>query len=115
MDCENAMTSIEMNICSAKEVETVEKNLEQYLQKAIERYAGQDKVIETIKKSQEQWSIYSKAHCESVYEIWSGGTIRGVMYSRCMLSLTKQRTHTIWSSYLKYQDSTPPLLPEPNN
>ena len=113
VDCENAMTTIEMNICSTREVEAVEKNLEQYLQKAIERYVGQDKVIEAIKKSQEQWAVYSKEHCTSVYEIWSGGTIRGVMYSSCMLSLTKQRTHTIWSSFLQYEDSTPPLLPEP--
>lgn len=113
VDCENAMTTIEMNICSAREIEAVEKNLEQYLQKAIERYARQSKVVAAIKKSQEQWSVYSKAHCDSVYEIWSSGTIRGVMYSSCMLSLTKQRTHTIWSSYLQHQDSTAPLLPEP--
>lgn len=112
MGCENVMTTIEINICSTREVEAVEKRVEQYLEKAIERYAGQDKVIEAIKKSQEQWSVYSKEHCNSVYEIWSAGTIRGVMDGSCMLSLTKQRTHTIWSSYVQYEDSTPPLLPE---
>lgn len=113
IDCDNAMTTIEINVCSDRDVDAANAVLNRYLQKALERYSAEEKIVEAISQSQEQWVAYSKAHCNSIYEIWSGGTIRGVMYTSCMLALTKQRMHTIWSGFLQYQDSTPPLLPEP--
>lgn len=113
IDCDNAITTYDMNRCAAKEVEAAEILLEQYLKKAKEKFADDSAVFKSIENGQGAWLTYRKTHCDSVREVWSGGTIRGVMTSGCKLQLTKERTHTIWADYLTYMDSTPPLLPEP--
>lgn len=113
VDCEKAFTTIEINICAKQEADRAYSDLENYLDKAKERYSSEKAVIDTLNKSQEAWLAYRKAHCDGVYEQWSGGTIRGAMFSDCMLRLTKLRTHIIWQDYLTYMDSTEPLLPEP--
>ncbi|MEJ2610137.1 MAG: lysozyme inhibitor LprI family protein [Candidatus Thiodiazotropha sp.] len=113
VDCDNPTTTIAMNVCAGREVENAESQLEKYVLKAEEKYATEKNIVETLRKSQEAWINYRKSYCAAIYEVWSGGTIRGVMFSGCMLKLTKDRTHTIWSDYLTYMDSTPPILPEP--
>lgn len=113
VDCENAVTTYDMNICARKEMEEANAKMEKYYSKAKERYLENDSVVDLLVKSQEAWMIYRKAHCNSVYEIWARGTIRGVMFAGCMLRLTRQRTYIIWETYLTYMDSTPALLPEP--
>lgn len=113
VDCQNAMTTYAMNFCAAKEVDAADERLKQYLAKAKEKYSDENAVVKSIERSQLAWLAYRKTQCESVHEIWSSGTIRGVMTSGCMLQLTTERTHTVWANYLTYMDSTPPLLPEP--
>ena len=41
------------------------------------------------------------------------GTIRGLKFLKCQIILTQEHAHTIWREYLRYEDSTPPILPEP--
>jgi uncharacterized protein YecT (DUF1311 family) len=102
-----------MDTCAAKEVDAANELLEKYLAKAKEKYSSNSAVLKSIENGQVAWLAYRKAQCASVHEIWSGGTIRGVVASSCRLQLTAERTHTIWADYLTYMDSTPPLLPEP--
>jgi uncharacterized protein YecT (DUF1311 family) len=113
LDCDNALTTIEINVCAGKTLEIAGTELETYISTAEEKYASERNVIEALQKSQLAWINYRKSYCDAIYEMWSGGTIRGFMFSRCMLQLTKECTHNIWSDYLTYMDSTPPLLPEP--
>jgi len=113
IDCDNAMPTYEMNMCAGKKIEAKNSRLSRYYLKAKEKYAAQPSVVETLEKAQTAWFGYRKAHCDAIYAMWSGGTIRGVMFSDCMLQLTKQRTHTIWEDYIATMDSAPPLLPEP--
>ncbi|MGH1484880.1 MAG: lysozyme inhibitor LprI family protein [Cellvibrionaceae bacterium] len=113
IDCETAYTTIEVNICIKQEADRAHSGLEKYLAKAKARFSSEADVVETLNKSQESWLAYREAHCNAVYEQWSGGTIRGAMFGSCLLRLTKLRTHVIWQDYLSYMDSTKPLLPEP--
>ena len=113
LDCDNALTTIEINVCAGRTLDIAETELKTYIATAEQKYASEKNVIEALQKSQFAWINYRKSHCHAIYEKWSRGTIRGVMFSSCMLQLTKERTHTIWSDYLKYMDATPPLLPEP--
>ena len=113
VDCENAMDTYAMNVCAGRELESADAKLAQYISAAKEKYSSKMGVVEALDKSQEDWLVYRQSHCDAIYEMWSGGTIRGVMFGGCMLQLTKQRTHSIWSDYLTYMDSTPPMLPEP--
>jgi len=113
LDCDNVYTTIDINYCITQEADQAFSELENYLDKAKERYASQKTITDTLNKSQETWLAYRAAHCDAVYEQWSGGTIRGAVFGSCMLKLNKQRTHLIWQDYLTYVDSTEPLLPEP--
>ena len=111
--CKDPKTTIEINVCISKKVEEAEKELAKYLEESRKRYAHEPKSIEALNKSQESWLHFKEDHCNAIYEMWSGGTIRGTMYSNCLLEQTQRRTHDIWQAYLTFMDSTPPILPEP--
>ncbi|CDT79987.1 conserved exported hypothetical protein [Vibrio coralliirubri] len=113
VDCENAMNTIEINQCAAIELESAQAELDKYLAASFEHNAYDAELVASIKKAQESWQAYMTAHCDSVYTQWRDGSIRGVMALSCKTSLTKQRTHEVWTNFLTYMDSTPPVLPEP--
>ena len=73
----------------------------------------QRRQTQAIVDAQAKWQEYKSKQCEAVYLRWQQGTIRGPKAVRCDLDLTRQRTHRIWSDFLTYPDSTPPILPEP--
>lgn len=113
IDCKNTATTVEMNVCISKELEVAEAHLARYLAKSHERYDNKPAITDALDQSQQDWLVYRQSHCDSIYTIWSDGTIRGAMFGECMLKVTKQRTHQIWEDYLTYMDNTTPLLPEP--
>jgi uncharacterized protein YecT (DUF1311 family) len=113
IDCENALNTLEINQCAAIELQTAEQQLETYLQASFEHNAEDPILVESIKRSQADWSTYMTAHCDAIYTQWRDGSIRGVMVLSCKTELTKDRTHQIWANFLTYMDSTPPVLPEP--
>ena len=112
-DCNNAMTTIEINNCAGLVLENAEKEMNTYLLKSKEHHHYDHALIKSIESAQKSWSVYAQTHCDSIYTMWREGSIRGVMYLSCKTNITKQRTHDIWSSFLTYMDSTPPVLPEP--
>jgi len=79
IDCENTIKTREMNICSSMKVDAANIILEKYLAKAQERYAQETAAIDLLNKSQDAWVLYQKAYCDAIYELWSDGSIRGVM------------------------------------
>ncbi len=113
IDCENAITTIEINQCAASELKAAEKALQRYIDKSLQHHGDDQTLLKSIKKAQTAWLNYATAHCESIYTQWRDGTIRGVMALSCKTQLTKQRTHEIWSAFLTFMDSSPPILPEP--
>ncbi len=113
IDCDNAINTYEMNVCAKKEMVAADVALNKALSQAKDKYANEATLLKLLAFSQDAWLIYRKAHCDGVYEKWAGGSIRGVMFGQCMLSLTEQRTQNIWSHYLTDMDYSPTLMPEP--
>ncbi|MEO1094318.1 MAG: lysozyme inhibitor LprI family protein [Cyanobacteria bacterium J06638_28] len=113
IDCDQALTTIEVNYCAALDLEAAEAVMAEYLQASQDRYAHDATVLQSIDTAQDTWLIYRAAHCDSVFEVWRTGTIRTLMWLECSIELTQQRTFDLWHSFLTYADSTPPLLPEP--
>ena len=107
----------EMNACMAQKLDRAEKRLQTYLQAAIEKNTDNDgetgSVVLGINASQAAFESYRTIECDTVYEDFKEGTIRGIMNLGCQLALTNERTRTVWSNWLQYMDSTPPKLPEP--
>lgn len=114
LDCDNAQNTLEINNCASIELGYAEAELNEYLKASFEHNANDPTLIESMKIAQKDWQAYMSSHCSSVYTQWRDGTIRGVMSISCKAKLTKQRTHEIWSNFLTYMDSTPPVLPDPN-
>jgi uncharacterized protein YecT (DUF1311 family) len=115
-DC-SGDTTYELNDCAAKQLEASEARLQKYQRAAIDRYSGEEDenaaVVLGIKASSEAFAAYRSIECRTVYEDYKQGTIRTLMSLGCQISLTDQRTHTIWSNWIQNMDSTPPILPEP--
>ena len=114
LDCSNLNNNTyELMDCQKIEIVKYEAVLEKYWNKSLERYRDNTQVLDLMKKSQNLWFKYRNAECSTVHQIWINGTIRGLFHGECLLDMTKNRTHMIWDRYLKYEDSTPAILPEP--
>ena len=109
--------TLEINACLGEKRDRSEKRLQNYVRAAIDRHIDQDgksdSVALGIQASQTAFEAYRAIECAAVYERWKEGTIRGAMGSSCATELTDQRTRTVWENWLRYMDSTPPILPEP--
>ncbi len=113
--------TIEINDCMSATLTKAQGDLDRYLAAARKRLkseaaddAGSAAALADLDKVQAAWVAYSKSDCDAVYDAWSAGTIRTAMALTCEIDLTRQRTHTVWSEWLTYMDSTPPILPEPS-
>lgn len=109
IDCDNAMTTMDINHCAYLELESVQAELLTYLEASFAHNSDDPELIDAIKLAQQDWQAYKTSHCDSIYTQWREGTIRGVMAISCETRLTRQRAHEIWT----YMDSTEPVLPEP--
>lgn len=114
LDCENAVSTLEMNECASLELEAAEREMYRYLETSLEYHSEDTELIEAIQESQAAWEEYARAHCDSVFTLWRDGTIRGLMSISCKTRRTKERTHALWSDFLVPLDDSEPVLPEPN-
>ncbi len=112
--CGEERTTVDMARCLTAEVAAADKKLANYLATARARMDAQllEEKVDLV-AAQSAWLQYRDQQCGDVYQLWARGTIRYEKAARCQLDLTRERTHDVWSSYLTYVDSTPPVLPEP--
>lgn len=124
--CADCVTTLDIVECMTKQVEQAQAIQDKYVAAAkrrLESYAaeateGSEKrwateAVQLFEESQKEWVIFRDKQCGAIYTHWAGGTIRSIMERECRLRLIRRRTHDIWTDYLRYLDSTPPLLPEP--
>jgi uncharacterized protein YecT (DUF1311 family) len=114
-------TTLEINDCMSAELAKAESDLQRFLAAARKRLkseaaddAGAEAALGDLDKTETAWKAYREAQCGAVYDYWQSGTIRSAMQLTCEIDLTRQHTHTVWSQWLTYMDSTPPILPEPS-
>jgi uncharacterized protein YecT (DUF1311 family) len=122
--CKDAVTTVDVSACLARVLEREDDRMDGYFAAVIaradelgDRIVGADspEVIEALQTSQRAWLAYRDAECSALYAWWSDGTIRGPKALQCRIDLTRERTHHLWSAYLTFADSTPPILPEPSS
>ena len=114
-------TTLQINDCRRAELTAAEQDLARYLAAARQRLTseaaddeGAKAALADLNKTETVWEAYRRAQCDAVYDYWQSGTIRTVMALTCEVDLTRQHTHAVWSAWLSYMDSTPPILPEPS-
>ncbi|WP_297506363.1 lysozyme inhibitor LprI family protein [uncultured Caulobacter sp.] len=117
--CANAVTTLDMNACLARQQTAVEADLNRYYGAAVKRLRAEKgdaltKALPSLIKGQRAWLAYRDGECGAVEAYWNGGTIRTAMALNCRISLTRLRVFSIWRDWLTYADSTPPILPRPD-
>lgn len=113
INCENPMTTLDINYCMGRDLSRVEAVSDFYLGMAWQRYSHDAAFQSALMEAHKAWQDYAKAHCEGVYQIFAGGSIRTAAFLSCRIELEKRHQHDIWRDFLGFMDSTPPLLPEP--
>ena len=108
-------TTPDVNACLSLSLNRSKARLDKYTEAALRRYGedGEAPVRLGIQAAQDAFEAYRSIECAAVYENWKDGTIRGAMSLSCETRLTDARTHDVWQDWLRYMDSTPPVLPEP--
>ena len=111
--CPDAETTLDMNECYAAKLAAAKERHEIYLEAARKRNDDSPELVAKIDAAEKIFRDYREAECGAVYEAWKSGSIRNMMSLACAIDLTNQRTHTVWSTWLTYMDSAPPILPRP--
>jgi len=107
-------TTIEINECLEQQAQRAQARLDKYVKAASERYAEDQPAVRLgIDASEQAFEAYREIECATVYENWKDGTIRVAAQLGCMTEMADQRTYTVWRNWLQFEDSTPPILPEP--
>ena len=119
-DCDNALSTLDMNACAARDVQAEEARMNQYLDAAVTVLRAEaespelaEQVVVELRASQQKWVDYAQSACATVYTRWQGGSIRNLMALTCREQLTQERSHAIWSGYIAGITDEETILPEP--
>ena len=84
LDCDNAMTQMEMNQCAAQAFE----RQDQY------RAGLQPKDRQALKQVQLAWIKFRDLDCRQVASIYKGGSMQPMVHAHCLAERTRERiTH----------------------
>lgn len=103
VDCSQAMTQMEMNICADRDYQAADKELNLVYRQAMTQQRLVDKdaaamgpdyvgAVDALKKAQRAWIDYRDGHCEGMGFTVLGGSMRPMVYSGCLETLTRNRT-----------------------
>ncbi|WP_413727412.1 lysozyme inhibitor LprI family protein [Sodalis sp. RH19] len=108
-------TTIDMNDCIGTKRDAVKSVEAKYLNTARQRIsATQDnQTLNAFEAENKAWDILIDTASHATGVEWQGGTIRGVKATDREIALIELRIHNQWQNWLRYEDSTPPVLPEP--
>lgn len=107
-DCREPRSQSEMNRCSARELETVDRELNEVYQRVIERMVreGGDPPYDAasweraMRKAQRAWVAYRDADCRGlVARDWTGGSGAALAINGCMTALTRRRISVLRERY----------------
>lgn len=108
VDCNNAMSTVEMNHCAALSFEKADaalntayaSALRAIKEMAVDPPFDAKSWTEALRKSQRAWLAYRDAECEGHVPMhWTGGTGTNADVLGCMESLTEARTKQLRDRY----------------
>ncbi len=100
VDCQNAMTQFDMNVCSQRDYEKADKALNAQWSKTKKVMADWDAeldaenkgAVEALLAAQRAWIQYRDNQCNAVgYSVW-GGSMYPTIVASCLEDLTRKRT-----------------------
>ncbi|MEJ0026391.1 MAG: lysozyme inhibitor LprI family protein [Rhizomicrobium sp.] len=98
IDCDNAMTQTDMNICADKDYRAADKLLNAAYAKAMAGLDAHNRDL--LRTAQRQWIKFRDAECTYESAPNEGGSMHPLSYSGCMTTLTLERTKLIKAGQL---------------
>ena len=89
--CADAVTQTDLNLCSAKEYEAADAELNAAW-RDLRDAAKQRGMFGSLLTAQRAWIPFRDAHCKAVAAQYAGGSIAPLIANRCMTELTETRT-----------------------
>lgn len=108
-------TTIDMNNCISTKLDAVKSVEKKYVSVARSRISAEknNQALGAFEKENQAWDRLIEASSQATYAYWREGTLRGLKATDREIALIELRIHDQWQNWLGYEDSTPPLLPEP--
>jgi len=103
LNCEEAITQVEMNMCSAQELETSEQALKTVYDEALDLFDDEEELQE-FEAVQKGWVEYRDAHCDIAADQYAGGSIMPLIYSSCMTNLADERSDHIRNMFPEWDE-----------
>ncbi|HVK90936.1 MAG TPA: lysozyme inhibitor LprI family protein [Mycoplana sp.] len=106
LDCANAVTQMEMNLCAQVDYEAADDELNRAYRAAMKVMETTDAdlgeidpaypgAVGALKKAQRAWIPYRDAHCELAGFEARGGSLEPMLVSACLADLTLKRTQEL--------------------
>ncbi|MCZ4091805.1 lysozyme inhibitor LprI family protein [Sinorhizobium psoraleae] len=103
VDCQNAVTQADMNICAGQDYDRADAELNKVYKQAVAATQAMDKELgeidaayvganEALKKAQRAWIGYRDGQCELAGFEARGGSMEPMLVSGCLAELTRKRT-----------------------
>lgn len=105
VDCNNAMTQLEMNICAGRSARESDRQLNLAYQKVLNTYKTEEIAPkyrtlrrETLITAQLAWIKYRDTNCKWQTSKYDGGSIQPLVYASCIDRMSKERTQELLQS-----------------
>jgi len=99
--CPQSVTTVEMNQCLTVKLERAVNELDANLDLIRLRFAGDPVTLKLLEETQKNWEAYRKKQCQSVYQLYEGGSIQPLMTASCAIELARQRNRLLRETYLQ--------------
>jgi uncharacterized protein YecT (DUF1311 family) len=94
--CKDPMTQFDINICSRRDYEKADAELNKVYKKLMLELAGfTNDLRPKFQEAQSLWLKYRDSNCDGESSIYEGGSIRPTVYYSCLASVTRERTKRI--------------------
>lgn len=94
LDCDNAMTQMEMNACAAEDAQAADAELNRVYQQ-LRGTITEDAQAERLIAAQQAWITFRDADCAYSQYRYDGGSIMPMIYANCIAERTTQRTQEL--------------------
>jgi len=99
--CPQSVTTVEMNQCLTVKLEQAVNELDSNLDLIRIRYGADPVLLKLIEQSQQNWEAYRKKQCQSVFQLYDGGSIQSLMTVSCAIQLARERNTLLRQTYLE--------------
>ena len=95
INCDDAYTQSEMNICAARDYDDADAALNAQWSVTYAAMADYPGAKQTLLEAQRAWLTYRDAQCDAVGTPYEGGSIQPLVIATCLANLTRARTEEL--------------------